>query len=91
MHNLVTRRNHNPSDLLPWVGLTGMLYVPEIGKRHSFCCGEADTLGSACFHHLEGSFPTGGEFGALLSTVLAVGLGTGPRAPYYARSAGGGA
>jgi hypothetical protein len=55
-----------------------MLYVPEIGKRHSFCCGKADTPGSACFHHLEGSFPTRGEFGALLSSVLAVGLGPGP-------------
>jgi hypothetical protein len=39
-----------------------MLYVPGIGKRHSFSCGEADTLGSACFRHLEGSFSTGGEF-----------------------------
>jgi hypothetical protein len=39
-----------------------MLYVPGIGERHSFRCGEADTPGSACFCHLEGSFPTGGEF-----------------------------
>jgi hypothetical protein len=62
MHNLVTRRNHNPLDLLLWVGLTGMLYVPGIGKRHSFSCGEADIPVSACFRHIEGSFPTGGEF-----------------------------
>jgi hypothetical protein len=39
-----------------------MLYVLGIGKRHSFSCGKADTPGSACFRHLEGSFPTGGEF-----------------------------
>jgi hypothetical protein len=39
-----------------------MLYVPGIGKRHSFSCGEVDTPGSACFRHLEGSIPTGGEF-----------------------------
>jgi hypothetical protein len=63
MHNLVTkRRNLNPSDLLLWVGLTEMLYVPGIGKRLSFSCGEADTLGSAYFRYLEGSFPAGGEF-----------------------------
>jgi hypothetical protein len=63
MHNLVTkRRNPNPSDLLLWIELTEMLYVPGVGKRHSFSCGEADTSGSAYFHHLKGSFPTGGEF-----------------------------
>jgi hypothetical protein len=39
-----------------------MLYVPGIGKRYSFCCGKADTPGSAYFRHLKGSFPTGGEF-----------------------------
>jgi hypothetical protein len=63
MHNLVTtRRNPNPSDLLLWIELTEMLYVPEVGKRHSFSCGKADTPGSAYFCHLEGSFPAGGEF-----------------------------
>jgi hypothetical protein len=63
MHNLVTkRRNLNPSDLLLWIELTEMLYVPGIGKRHSFSCGKADTPESAYFRHLEGSFPTGGEF-----------------------------
>jgi hypothetical protein len=63
MHNLVTkRRNLNPSDLLLWIELTEMLYVPGIGKRHSFSCGKADTPGSAYFRHLEGSFPIGGEF-----------------------------
>jgi hypothetical protein len=62
MHNLVTRRNHNPSDLLLWVGLKEMLYIPGIGKGHPLSCGEASTPGSACFHHLEGSFPAGGEF-----------------------------
>jgi hypothetical protein len=63
MHNLVTkRRNLNPSDLLLWIELTEMLYVLGIGKRHSFSCGKADTPGSAYFRHLEGSFPTGGEF-----------------------------
>jgi hypothetical protein len=45
-----------------WVGLTGMLYVPGIGKRHPFSCGEVGTPVSAYFRHLEGSFPTGGEF-----------------------------
>jgi hypothetical protein len=63
MHNPVTkRRNLNPSDLLLWIELTEMLYVPGIGKRHSFNCGKADTPGSAYFRHLEGSFSTGGEF-----------------------------
>jgi hypothetical protein len=63
MHNLVTkRRNLNPSDLLLCIELTEMLYVPGVGKRHSFSCGKADTPGSAYFRHLEGSFPTGGEF-----------------------------
>jgi hypothetical protein len=63
MHNLATkRRNLNPSDLLLWVELTEVLYVPGIGKRHSFSYGEADTPESACFCHLEVSFPTGGEF-----------------------------
>ena len=55
-------RNPNPSDLLLWIELTKMLYVPEVGKRHSFSCGKADTPGSAYFCHLEGSFPAGGEF-----------------------------
>jgi hypothetical protein len=68
MHNLVTRKNHNPLDSLLWVGLTEMIYVLGIGKRHSFSCGEVDTLGSACFRHLEGSFPTGGEFVEPFST-----------------------
>jgi hypothetical protein len=39
-----------------------MLYVPRIGKRLSFSCSKADTLGSAYFCHLEGSFLAGGEF-----------------------------
>jgi hypothetical protein len=56
------KKKSKPSDLLLWVGLTGTLYVPGVGKMHSFSCGEADTPGLACFHHLEGSFPTGGEF-----------------------------
>jgi hypothetical protein len=56
------RRKLNPSVLLLWVELTEMLYVPRIGKRHSFSCGKANTPGSAYFRHLEGSFPTGGEF-----------------------------
>jgi hypothetical protein len=38
------------------------LYVPEVGERHSFSCGKADTPGSAYFRHLEGSFPARGEF-----------------------------
>jgi hypothetical protein len=63
MHNLVTkRRNLNPSDLLLWIELIEMLYVPGVGKRHSFSCGKVDTPGSTYFRHLEGSFPTGGEF-----------------------------
>jgi hypothetical protein len=56
------RRKLNPPVLLLWIELTKMLYVPEIGKRHSFSCGKADTPRSAYFRHLEGSFPTGGEF-----------------------------
>jgi hypothetical protein len=63
MHNLVTKKEtFTPSDLLLWVELTEMLYVPGIGKRHSFSCGEVDTPGSAHFCHLEWSFPTRGEF-----------------------------
>jgi hypothetical protein len=55
-------RKLNPPVLLLWIELTEMLYVPGIGKRHSFSCGKADTPGLAYFRHLEGSFPTGGEF-----------------------------
>jgi hypothetical protein len=63
MHNLVTkRRNLNPTDLLLWIELTEMLYVPGIRKRHSFSYGKADTPEPAYFRHLEGSFPTGGKF-----------------------------
>jgi hypothetical protein len=63
MHNPITKEeNSTPPVLLLWVELTEMLYVLGIGKRHSFSCGKADTLGSAYFRHLEGSFPTGGEF-----------------------------
>jgi hypothetical protein len=39
-----------------------MLYILGSGKRYSFCCGKADTPGSTYFRHLEGSFPTRGEF-----------------------------
>jgi hypothetical protein len=38
-----------------------MLNVPGIGKRLSFSCGKADAPGLACFRHLEGSLPAGGE------------------------------
>jgi hypothetical protein len=63
MYNLVTKEeNSTPPVLLLWIELTEMLYVPGIGKRHSFSCGKADTPGSAYFRHFEGSFPTGGEF-----------------------------
>jgi hypothetical protein len=55
-------RKPNPPVLLLWIELSEMLYIPGIGKRYSFCCGKADTPGSAYFRHLEGSFPTGGEF-----------------------------
>jgi hypothetical protein len=55
-------RKLNSPGLLLWVKLTEMLYVPGVGKRHSFSYGEADTPGSAYFHYLEGSFLTGGEF-----------------------------
>jgi hypothetical protein len=48
--------------LLLWIELTEILYVPGVGKRHSFSCGKADTPGSAYFCHLEGSFLTGGGF-----------------------------
>ena len=55
-------RKVNPLVSLLWEELTEMLYVPGVGKRYSFSCGKADTPGSAYFRHLEGSFPTGGEF-----------------------------
>jgi hypothetical protein len=55
-------RKLNPPILLLWIELTEMLYILGIEKRYSFCCSKADTPGSAYFHHLEGSFPTGGEF-----------------------------
>ena len=55
-------RKLNPPILLLWIELTEMLYIPGTGKRYSFCCGKANTPGSAYFRHLEGSFPTGGEF-----------------------------
>jgi hypothetical protein len=48
--------------LLLWIELMEMLYIPGIGKKYSSCCGKADTPGSTYFRHLEGSFPTGGEF-----------------------------
>jgi hypothetical protein len=52
-------RKLNPLVSLLWEELTEMLYVPGVGKRHSFSCGKTDTPGSAYFRHLEGSFPTG--------------------------------
>jgi hypothetical protein len=55
-------RKLNSPFLLLWIELTEMLYIPEVGKRYSFCCGKADTPGQAYFRHLKGSFPTGGEF-----------------------------
>jgi hypothetical protein len=62
MHNFSYEGSKlNPQVLLLWEELTEVLYVPGIGKRHSFSCGKADTPGSAYFRHLEGSFPTGGE------------------------------
>jgi hypothetical protein len=63
MCNLVTKEENSTLPvLLLWVELTKMLYIPGIGKRYSFYCGKPDTPGSAHFRHLEGSFPTGGEF-----------------------------
>jgi hypothetical protein len=55
-------RKLNLPVLLLLIKLKEMLYIPGIGKRYSFCCGKADTPGSAYFRHLEGSFPTRGEF-----------------------------
>jgi hypothetical protein len=55
-------RKLNPLVSLLWEELTEVLYVLGIGKRHSFSCSKVYTPGSAYFHHLEGSFPTGGEF-----------------------------
>jgi hypothetical protein len=55
------RKLHSPVFLL-WEELTEVLYVPGIGQKLSFSCGEADTPGSSYFRHLEGSFPAGGEF-----------------------------
>ena len=54
-------RKLNPPVFLLWIELTEMLYILGIGKRYSFCCGKADTPGSAYFCHLEGSFPAGRE------------------------------
>jgi hypothetical protein len=51
-----------PPVLLLWEELTEVFYVPEVGQRLSFSCGEADAPGSAYFRHLEGSFLAGGEF-----------------------------
>jgi hypothetical protein len=63
MRNLVTKEENSTLPVwLLWVELTEMFYILGIGKRYSFCCGKADTPGSAYFCHLEGSFPTGGEF-----------------------------
>jgi hypothetical protein len=63
MRNPVTKEEKlNPPVLLLWVELTEMLYVPGIGKRHSFSCGKADTPGLTYFCHLERSFPSRGEF-----------------------------
>jgi hypothetical protein len=55
-------RKPNSSALLLCEELTEVLYVPGIRQRLSFSCGKAYTPGSAYFHHLEGSFPAGGEF-----------------------------
>jgi hypothetical protein len=55
-------RKLNLPVLLLWIELTEMLYIPGIGKRYSSCCGKVDTPESANFRHLEGSFPTRGEF-----------------------------
>jgi hypothetical protein len=55
-------RKLNPPVLLLWIKLMEMLYILGIRKRYSFCCGKVDTPGLAYFRHLEGSFPTGGEF-----------------------------
>ena len=55
-------RKLNSPSLLLWEKLTEVLYVPGIGQRLSFSCGEVDTPGLAYFRHLEGSFPAGGEF-----------------------------
>jgi hypothetical protein len=55
-------RKLNSPALLLWEKLMDVLYVPGMGQRLSFSCGKADTPGSAHFHHLEGSFPAGGEF-----------------------------
>jgi hypothetical protein len=55
-------RKLNPLVSLIWEELTEVLYVLGIRERHSFSCGKVDTPRSAYFHHLEGSFPTGGEF-----------------------------
>jgi hypothetical protein len=55
-------RKLNSLVLLLWVKLTEMLYIPGIGKKHSFSCGKADTSKPTYFLHLEGSHPAGGEF-----------------------------
>jgi hypothetical protein len=57
-----------------------MLHAP--GGRYS-SCSKVVSPRSAYFHHLEGSFPAGGEgdCGPLLGSVLAVGLGPDPGLP----------
>jgi hypothetical protein len=63
MRDLVTKKENSTLPVfLLWIELKEMLYILGIGKWYSFYCGKADTPGSAYFHHLEGSFPTGGEF-----------------------------
>jgi hypothetical protein len=42
--------------------LTEVFYVPGVGRRLSFGCGEADAPGSAYFRYFEGSFLDEGEF-----------------------------
>ena len=50
-----------------------------LGRGLSFSCSKADTPGSAYFHHLEGSFPDGGEIAdPFLVLYFAVGLGPDP-------------
>jgi hypothetical protein len=67
MRFLVTGKKTEPPTMFLREKLTEMLYIPEIGKRYSVICGEADAPGAAYFRHLEGSFPAGRELVELFS------------------------
>jgi hypothetical protein len=74
MHNLVTKGiKTQPLRVAPMDRTYGD--APGVRKRYSFSCSKVDTPGTAYFRHLEGSLLARRVCGALLGSVLAVGLG----------------